>query len=451
MQAHERITPERRGAQRPWSCRPRYAPSLALRVSVAGRALFALTLLVAVSPLAAAEQEWTRFRGPNGSGVSDDKGIPTEWSEQDYNWKAKLPGVGHSSPVIWDQKVFVTAASEETAERIVLCLDTQTGKTLWERRYDSHVHRKHHFNSFATSTPALDADRVYVTWSTPEHYTVLALDHDGRDVWRVDLGAVVSQHSTGVSPIVYQDMVIVANDQDGLLRESDNKEPGVSFLVALNANDGQVRWRTERDSATVSYSTPCVYDSPETGRPELIFNSQAHGISGIDPYTGQVIWEFPAFDKRAVSSPVIAAGLIFGTTGSGGGGNYLAAVRPGKSPELAYPKISEKAPYVPTPVAKGDLLFLWGDGGVVSCVDAATGQSHWRERVGGKFSGSPIIVEDRVYCISEDGTVVVLAAAPEYKLLARNPLGEGSRSTPAVAAGRLYLRTASHLISLGGH
>jgi outer membrane protein assembly factor BamB len=418
---------------------------------LARRALFGWALSAAIlllSPAArGAEQEWSRFRGPNGTGLSTAKGIPTEWTEKDYNWDTTLPGVGHSSPVVWDGQVFVTSAVGDSAERIVMGVDVESGKIAWERHYPSHVHARHKFNSFASSTPALDADRLYVTWSTPEHYTVLALGHDGRDAWQVDLGTVVSQHSTGVSPIVFEDMVIVANDQDGISR--DSSEAGTSFLVALNASDGQVRWRTERTSAVVSYSTPCVYQSPEAGRPELIFNSQAHGISSIDPYTGQLNWEIGALDKRAVSSPVVAAGLIFGTTGSGGGGNYVVAIRPGKQAEVAY-KITQMAPYVPTLVAKGDLLFLWGDNGVVSCVDAATGNVHWRQRVGGNFFGSPVIVDDRVYCIDRDGTVVVLAAAAEYKLLARNPLGENSNSTPAVAGGRMYLRTASHLISLGG-
>jgi outer membrane protein assembly factor BamB len=392
------------------------------------------------------DEEWTRFRGPNGTGISTAKGIPAEWTEQDYNWKATLPGQGHSSPVVWGDKVFVLSATADTAERIVLCLDTATGKTDWERRYPSHAHGKHFKNSFATATPALDRDRVYVSWSTPEQYTVLALSHDGREAWRVDLGPVVSQHSTGVSPIVFDDMVILSNDQDGPMKENPNT--GISFLMALNASDGQVRWRTERNSEVVSYSTPCVYYPPE-GTPELIFNSQAHGISSIDPYTGRLNWEIGALDKRAVSSPVVAAGLIFGTTGSGGGGNYVVAIHPGKNPTVAY-KITQMAPYVPTLLAKGELLFLWGDNGVVSCVDAATGKAHWRQRVGGNYLGSPIAIEDRLYCIAEDGTVVVLAAEPDYRLIARNPLGENSNSTPAVAGGRLYLRTVSHLISVGG-
>jgi outer membrane protein assembly factor BamB len=435
----------------------------AMRMIAAGLlAAFALPLLAAAqaetgaraetgsqnaASAATAQEEWTRFRGPNGTGISTAKGIPSEWTEKDYNWNATLPGKGHSSPVVWGDKVFLLSAAADSAERIVLCLDAATGKTLWERRYPSHTHAKHFKNSFATATPALDRDHVYCSWSTPEQYTLLALGHDGSEAWRVDLGPVVSQHSTGVSPIVFDDMVILSNDQDGPIM--DNPNTGVSFLMALNTSDGQVRWRTERNSEVVSYSTPCVYRSPETGLPELIFNSQAHGISSIDPYTGRLNWEIGALDKRAVSSPVVAAGLIFGTTGSGGGGNYVVAIHPGKNPTVAY-KITQMAPYVPTLLAKDDLLFLWGDNGVVSCVDAATGKVHWRQRVGGNYSGSPIAILDRLYCIAEDGTVVVLAAGPDYQLIARNPLGENSNSTPAVAGGRLYLRTVSHLICVGG-
>ncbi len=319
----------------------------------------------------------------------------------------------------------------------MLCVDAESGKLLWQRRFDSTVHPKHLRNSFASSTPAVDENHVYVCWSTPSEYTLLALDHQGRDAWRRDLGPFVSQHSCGTSPIVYQDMVVLGNDQDG-----------VSFLTAVNCKDGEERWRTERRSAVVAYSTPCVF-YPPGGRPELIFNSEAHGISAIDPQDGHMKWELSVFDKRSVSSPVVAAGLIFGSCGSGGGGNYLVAVKPGTSPEIAY-KVTDGAPYVPTVLSKGELLFLWSDKGVVSCLKAATGDKLWRERVGGNYSGSPVLIGDFLYCIAEDGTVVVLAASEKYQLVARNALGEDSRSTPAVSSDRLYLRTYSHLISIGG-
>lgn len=399
-----------------------------------------------IFPTFAAEGEWTRFRGPNGTGLSDAQGIPTTWTNSDYNWVATLPGVGHSSPVIWGHRVFLLSSVEATAERMVICVDTETGKILWERHYPSSVHNKHLLNSFASATPAVDKDHVYCSWSSPEEYTVLALDHTGRDVWRVNLGPVVSQHSTAASPVVFDGMVILGNDQDGPIKENPNE--GVSFLVALDCKDGHERWRTKRENAVVSYSTPCERKLPG-GKVELIFNSQAHGITAIDPYTGKVNWELGVIDKRAVSSPVMAAGLIFGSTGSGGGGNYVAAVKPGNPPELAY-KITKMAPYVPTLLAKDNLLFMWGDAGVVSCADAATGDVIWRERCNGKYSGSPICVRDHIYCLADDGTVVVIKASREFELVARIPLGEEARSTPAVANGRLYLRTVSHLYSVGG-
>jgi outer membrane protein assembly factor BamB len=186
----------------------------------------------------------------------------------------------------------------------------------------------------------------------------------------------------------------------------------------------------------------------------MLFNSWAHGITSIDPKTGKTNWEAAGvFKLRTVSSPVVAGGLVFGSCGSGGGGNYVVAVRPGnaqgRAAELAY-KVTASAPYVPTSVAKGDLLFLWSDKGIATCIKAATGDKVWQKRVGGDFFGSPVRVGDRLYAISLDGEVVVLAASENYDLLGRNPLGETSRATPAVAGGAMYLRTLSHLFSIGG-
>ena len=182
-----------------------------------------------------AEQEWTRFRGPNGTGLSATKGIPTTWTESDYLWKVALPGVGHSSPVIWGDRVFVTSADDESAERMVMCVAAADGKLLWERRYPSSIHKKHLKNSFASATPTVDRDHVYVCWSAPDEYLVRALDHQGQEVWKVDLGSVVTQHSTGVSPIVYDGMLILGNDQDG---EQTEEKPGLSSYVALDCKDG---------------------------------------------------------------------------------------------------------------------------------------------------------------------------------------------------------------------
>jgi outer membrane protein assembly factor BamB len=409
------------------------------------RVSFFVVLLFLASSVGRA-QEWTRFRGPNGAGVSDAATVPAQWTENDVNWNVALPGIGHSSPVMWGDKIFLTSAFEDTALRLVLCLRASDGQIVWQHKYASSLHTKHKFNSFASSTPCLDAERVYCCWSTPDEYTLLALDHEGNEVWRTNLGPYVSQHSCGVSPIVNGDLIILGNDQ------GDENHQGASSVVAVDRGNGNVLWKLDRRTATVAYSTPCVYQ-PEGREAELIFNSESHGITSIDPRGGQVNWEIGVFNKRSVSSPVIAGGLIFGSCGSGGGGNYLVAVRPpantGSAPEIAY-KVETSAPYVPTPVALDDLLFLWSDNGIVSCLRAATGDTVWQKRVGGNYHGSPVCVGGNLYCIREDGEVTVVAAADAFKLLGRNPLGEESRSTPAVADGRIYLRTYSHLISVGG-
>jgi outer membrane protein assembly factor BamB len=405
--------------------------------------LCAVALLGLLSARPAAAQEWTRFRGPNGTGVSDAKSVPAAWTENDFNWRVELPGGGHSSPVIWKDKIFLTSADHDTAQRQVLCLSTRDGSIVWKRDYGSTVHDKHNLNSFASPTPTVDEDRVYVAWSAPEEYSLRAFSHDGQELWHADLGPYESQHSCGASPVIFEDLIILGNDQDG-----------PSSLTAVDRATGKVVWNVPRKNTNVAYSTPCVYQ-PEGEAPELIFNSNAHGITAINPDNGATIWEVAdCFDKRSVSSPVIAGGKIFGSCGSGGGGNYVVAVTPGSqrdpsAAKLAY-RLDKSAPYVPTPVALGDRIFLWSDGGVATCVDASTGEVVWTQRVGGTYYGSPVCVGGRIYCMSTAGEAVVLAAADEFEELARNPVLEFSHSTPAVSDGVMYLRTFTHLISIGG-
>ena len=170
----------------------------------------------------------------------------------------------------------------------------------------------------------------------------------------------------------------------------------------------------------------------------------------LDARSGEELWVNRCFDKRTVSSPLVLDDMIFGGTGSGGGGSYVVALRSdGSEPSLVY-KVDTQAPYVPTVVARGDLLFLLSDGGIASCVDRASGEVHWRKRIGGNFSSSPVRAYNKLYCLSMDGEVTVLAAEKEFAELGRVPLGEGSRATPAIANGALFLRTFSHLMSVGG-
>jgi outer membrane protein assembly factor BamB len=197
-----------------------------------------------------------------------------------------------------------------------------------------------------------------------------------------------------------------------------------------------------------------VYE-PENGRPALIFNSQAHGISALDPDTGKVLWEFDqAFDKRTVSSPIIAGDLILGSCGSGGGGNFVTAVRAGdhaqgKNPELAY-QMKKSAPYVTTGIVVGDLAWLWSDSGILTCLRAATGEIRYQERVGGDFFASPLWVDGRLFCVSTAGELVVVEASDKFNVLHRYALNELCHTTPAVAGGKMFVRTEKHLWSIGG-
>jgi outer membrane protein assembly factor BamB len=404
-------------------------------------ALVAVALVLAANgPLGG--QEWTRFHGPNGSGESPAAKLPVTWSEKDYRWKIALPGTGHSSPVIWGRRVFVTSASEDGGRLIVQCLEAADGSPKWKRELTTGKYHLNTLNSYASSSPAVDADRLYVSWIAAGNYLIAALDQtDGREVWRHELGRFAAQHGFGASPIVVGDLVIAPNEQDG-----------PSSIVALDRRTGEVRWTEPRRTEKAAYSTPCVLRSGG-GTEQLIVASWAHGVCGLDLRTGKTIWELPVFQNRVVGSPVIVGGLIVAQAGEGGVGKQCVVVRPGEpakgiEPKLVY-EVSAPIPYVPTPVGKGTLLFLWSDAGVVSCLDAPTGKLHWRQRVGGSYFSSPVRVGDRLYNVARDGRVVVLAASSTFAKLGESALGEPSQSTPAVADGVMYLRTVRHLMALG--
>jgi outer membrane protein assembly factor BamB len=390
----------------------------------------------------ASAQEWTRFRGANGDGISPATTIPVRWTEKDHNWKVVLPGVGHSSPVLWGERIFVTCGEEKTGKRLLLCLRASDGKELWRREFTGEVHRKHSDNSFASATPVVDERHVYATWGGPKDYLVVALNHDGKEAWRVDLGPYRGGHGFGASPIVYEDVLVVPNDQDG-----------PSALIGLDRGTGKIRWQVPRKGES-TYITPCLY-RPKDRPAELIFTNWDHGITALDPRTGKIHWEANVFDKghteSAIGSPVVAGDLILGTCGWLGVRQEVVALRPDAEGQMkeVY-RIARSAPLCTTPLVKDDLLFLWSDGGIVTCAEAKTGAVHWRERVPGAYYSSPVWVAGRLYNISREGEVVVLAAARKFEQLGRIELGEGSHATPAIAGGRMYLRTFTQLMSIGG-
>jgi outer membrane protein assembly factor BamB len=407
-----------------------------------------LLLGIGVSAVAGG-QEWTRFRGPNGQGISDATTIPVRWTERDYNWRVKLPAGGHSSPVIWAGQVFLTCEEPASPGGILLALDVQTGDLRWRKTYPLTRYRFHDDNSYAVATPVVDADHVYVRWQTSEEPSLAALAHTGTEVWRRDFPGVYSRFGPGPSPMTVDGIVVFAHEH----RANDRGHH--SAWIAVDRRTGSTRWTTPRRNSEISYSTPCVY-RPMGGQAQLIFTSEAHGITSVEPATGAVIWEVSdALPARAVSSPVIAGDLLIGTCGKGGAGRQLTAVRaPSDSDhrkaEPAYTCTGRSAPYVPTSLAKDGLLFTFHDQGHVSCLRLEDGQSLWSERPAGRYYGSPVWADGRLYCIDRDGRVVVLKAGREYERLAVNALGETSQATPAIADERMYLRTYSHLICLGG-
>jgi outer membrane protein assembly factor BamB len=387
-------------------------------------------------------QEWTRFRGPNGTGISTATGIPSAWDPDSYLFQTKLPGTGLSSPVAWGDRVFVTSANIDSGRRHLVCLSLVDGDEIWKQAEPFASHKKNRQNTFASSTPAVDSKQVYIIWQSQTDSSLLAFRHDGTPAWRIPLGPFKGGHGPATSPIVHNGTVYLCNDHEG-----------PSFLLAVDANSGHIKWKVPRSGKRACYSTPCVFNRIGHGT-EIIFVHSYQGIWGVAAESGARNWEidvFGTFKQRAIASPVVAGDLVIGSSGFTTAKKNIVAVRPGKKlDEVAEAfRVSQSVPHIPTPLIYQDHMYLWADIGVVSCVSMKTGKNVWRQRVGGTFFGSPICVDGRLFAIDNKGTVVVVAASPNYKLLAKNPLGEASQATPAVSGGKLLLRTESRLIAIG--
>jgi outer membrane protein assembly factor BamB len=406
------------------------------------RSLWLLFILFAL-PLFATAQEWTRFRGPNGSGLGKAPGLPARFSQSDYNWKIELPGTGHSSPVIWGDRIFLTCAPEGTAKRMAVCVNAADGRIVWQHASETETFRQHADNSYASMSPAVDDERVYVWWGAPTGSALTALDQkDGHELWKKELGPFVSQHGPGSSPIVFEKSVILYFDQDN----------PKSFVASFDAKTGAQQWKLERSGTMSTASTPCILQS-SNGLAEVLLISQTVGMTAVDARNGTVKWEIPGLlTKRCVASPIVTdSGLVIAQCGEGRAESFVYAVQPpanGKPAKKIY-EVIRTGGYVPTPIAIGPLLFLWKEDGLVTCLRAATNEQVWSERVPGPFYGSPVAVNGRLYNMTRRGDLVVLNAAEKFEEVARIPLGEGSHATPAVSGGRMYLRTFTHLISVG--
>lgn len=389
---------------------------------------------------------WGRFRGPNGGGIVEHCNYALPWQESDVAWKVDLPGRGNGSPVVHGRQIFIMSADPDSAQRFLLSYDLATGNEIWKKSFDSTPHHLHERSSYASSTPCVNEHAVYFAWGAPDGVLLKAFQHDGQEIWSRNLGSFVSQHGFGASPALYGGKLILVNSQQAE-QLPPGQPPGESRVTAFDPLTGEVLWETVRTATKACYGVPAHYQALD-GRNVLVFANTGEGLYALDLETGEPLWNNRVFGKRCVSSPVTVAGLAIGTEGSGGGGNILWAVDLEGEHAVKF-KITRSAPYVPTPVAKDDLLFLWGDNGIVSCVELPGGDVVWSKRIGGNVSTSPVIAGDKLVGIAEDGTLTVLAASREFKNLGSLELGETTRATPLVAEDYMLVRTNSRLLCIG--
>jgi len=413
-----------------------------MRIRFAALAL-ATVVFSALSTVSQAAN-WPRFRGPNGAGVSTDKDVPVKWGDKEnILWRADLPGEGHSSPIIWGDKLFLESANNK--QRMLLCMDVKNGDILWQKAVNGSTTAKHNKNSFASSTPTTDGERVYTAFWDGSNLFLNAYSFKGDPLWSKDLGEYVSQHGVGQSPIVCEDKVILVNDNDKS-----------AAVLAFDAKTGKPAWRAERKSYRACYSTPVLHEK-EKGATELIVASTA-GVTSYDPKDGSEnwnwTWNFEKAPLRTVSSPVLADGLVIAGGGEGpAGARHTVAVKLGgkgdvSKTHLAWEQKSD-FPYVPCLVISGDFLFFVNDKGIAHCRSLKDGGDVWTERLTGDFSSSPVIIDGKVYATNEEGVTYVFEASPKYKFVSKNTLGEPVMATPAVADNKLYLRAKSHLYCIG--
>jgi len=385
---------------------------------------------------------WTQFRGADGLGIDTLSIAPSSWGESDYLWEIELPGTGHSSPVVWDDIIFVTSSEDELDLGYVMAVNEQNGELLWKKEFSVSDLVMHKDNNLASPSPAVDKSQVYFIWYSIERTRLTSLAHDGALLWQTDFGGIEARHGGGSSLVLTDKYVIFT-------REQEETSSMTSSWVAVDKKTGKVAWELERENAIAnSFSTPILVHNEE-GKAILIFASWAHGITALDPDSGKVIWTRKSLlQDRVVASPLYANGMIIACRR---GETMVMEVNEFLSPladTALYTLAPNLSPYVPTPIVVDELLFLFMDNGAVACVELSTGEVLWRERPAGPFYGSPICVQGNLYCISKDGEVIVLAALPGYELLGINDLGDESFSTPLVSGSGMIFRTYSKLLML---
>lgn len=379
-------------------------------------------------------EPWPGWRGPRGDGTTTQT-LPLKWSTtHNIAWKVSIPGKGHSSPIVWGERLFLTTCVESTKERCLLCLDRLSGKLLWQRTVlTAPLEDKHKLNSFASSTPVTDGRHVWVTFLDYPHLRVYCYDFEGNLIWTTAPGEFHSKHGFCSSPVLFRDLVIVNGDQDA-----------EAYLVALDKATGKERWRTDRPNRTRSYCVPLIVEA--AGKTQMVLTG-SKCVASYDPATGKQHWLMDGPTEQFVASMVYRHGL-FCLTG-GYPDFHLMALRPDGVGTLGREHVvwheRRGAAYVPSPVAVGDWLFVVSDHGVASCLELKTGKRLWMERLGRRFSAAPIATPSHVYFPDDDGITHVVRAGPKFAVVSRNHLEDECYASPAVAEGCLYIRTLGYL------
>lgn len=391
-------------------------------------------------------ENWPGFRGPTGQGISREKNLPLTWSlRENLAWRTELAGLGWSSPIVWEDRVFVTSATPDGTSCHVLCLDAAQGHVVWDKEvFRQATQRKLAENSHATPTPVTDGKLVYAAFNGGR---VVALDFRGTVAWEWRDSRFISKHGLAASPILYRDVLIMPFDGNG---PADVDNIGYrtawdgAFLSALDKRTGQEKWRGTRGLSRQAHVTPLVIEV--NGRPQLV-SGAGDVVQGFDPESGERLWAIQSPGEGVVPSIVAGAGLIF--TSSGYGSPTIRAVRPDGRGEVTGTHIAwvsrANVPLMPSFIYADGLLFCVKESGVATCHEAQTGEIVWKERLSGTYGASPVLAEGRLYCLAEDGSTTVLAAGREFRQLAQNPLEGLCKASPAVSGGRIFIRSQTAL------
>jgi len=426
------------------SCRsPGTANPTVLRESGPALGPASALLILALASAAAAEPggaRWPGWRG-DGSGGSAEQNLPVAWNaELNVAWKAPLPPDEpypcNSSPVIWDGRIFLTSSAEEGKRRSVVCLDAATGLVVWQSDFAAgRVEKTELKNGYASPTCATDGERVVAFFDSPG---LVALDLEGRHLWTLDLGPFQTDWGMAASPLIHDDLVIMVCDHDE-----------GSFIVGVDKVKGEVRWRTERTATGRQYATPLAITV--AGEPQIVVNGGT--VAAYDPRSGREIWTCRGMIKGVTPSAVHADGLVYAVSGRNG---PAMAIDPGGRGDVTDSHVRMHVPvggpYVPSPLLC-PLLLLPGDNGTFRFIDAG-GKVAAQGRVRGHFASSPVFGAGKVYWASEQGDVHVIDVSACHgpgaavRVLASNPLGERILATPAIANGRLYVRSDRHLFCI---